>query len=119
MMTRTETTFFEPFDAELLLREVQVENYDAIVFIGGAQAEQLTNGVASSEVDRIISEARSQSVPLGGICVGLNILKNSNVTEVRQMLTDATDERLMTFDGIVTAVENSDVEAFVGRLLSQ
>jgi hypothetical protein len=110
---------FEPFDADLLFREVQVGNYDAIVFIGGGEIEHLTAGIASNEVNRIISEARSQSVTLGGICVGLNVLQNCNVTEVQEMLADATDERLMTFDGIVTAVDNADVEAFVGRLLSQ
>ena len=41
----------------------------------------------------------------------------SNIRFMDRGQTNATEDRIANFDGIVTAIETEDVEAFFGRLL--
>ena len=65
-------------DVDLLLQEVQVEEYDAILFNCD---NDITFGSARAETDRITQEAVAQGKVLAAICTGPRVLAYADVVE--------------------------------------
>jgi protease I len=61
---------------EILLSELKVEDYDAVIFVGGAGAKQYWNDPAAH---RIAREALKKKKVLGAICIAPVILANAGV----------------------------------------
>ena len=65
---------------DLLLKDVQVTDYAAIIF---ACDNDLSDGTAYPDTDRIAQEAAAAQILLGGICTGPNLLGHAGVLEGR------------------------------------
>ncbi len=67
--------------ADILINELKVDNFDAIVFIGGSGAVKLLDNELSYELAR---ETLSQKKLLAAICIAPTILAKAGVLENRQ-----------------------------------
>ncbi|MHC4708703.1 MAG: DJ-1/PfpI family protein, partial [Planctomycetota bacterium] len=63
-------------EARILLNEIVVDHYDAIVFIGGTGAREYFNNAVAWDIAR---EAADKGKVLGAICVAPSILANAGV----------------------------------------
>jgi putative intracellular protease/amidase len=116
-------------EVDLLLEDVQVENYTAVVFLCD---NDLTFGSARAETDRIAQQAAAQGVVLAAICSGPRILAYAQVVDgltvagepyqTCQMLEQAgatCSGRPVERDGlIVTARDRYASQSFVREILA-
>lgn len=66
---------------DILISEIKIEEYNAIIFVGGSGASQYWNDPSAH---RIAQEALSQGKILGAICIAPVILANAGVLENRR-----------------------------------
>lgn len=64
--------------ADIVLEDVVVSDYDAILFLGDMD---ITFGGGRPETDRIVQEAHEQGIVLGGICGGVRVLALAGILE--------------------------------------
>jgi len=116
-------------EPDLLLEDVQVENYAAVAFLCD---NDLTFGSARAETDRIAQQAVAQGVVLAAICSGPRILAYAQVVEgltvtgepsqTCEMLRDAggtCSGRRVERDGlVVTARDGYASQPFVREILA-
>ena len=107
-----------PFDADLLLAEVDPTGFDALVVVGGNMDELTNEGAGFSEVTRIVRQIDQQNGVVAGICLGLLPLSDADylrghrvaynefirhefemnrATAVRELV--CSDDRLVTAEG--------------------
>ncbi len=101
------------FQADYLLSEVNVNDFDAIIFIGG-HTNLLTSGKALDDVNKIVYQARTKDITLVGVCMGIDVLQEAEM--VREILSDAKNHRLGEFKGIRTAVSYEDTAELLDRI---
>jgi len=68
-------------DVDLLLEDLKVADYDAVLFIGGSGATQYLDDETCHQIAR---EAVSQNKVLGAICVGPTILAKAGVLQAKK-----------------------------------
>jgi len=114
------------------LRQVKVENFDLIAFIGGGGAEAY---VRHPEALRIAHEAAVASLPLGAICIAPLILAKARVLEgkkatvwddgqgtQREILEQAGAEFTgdsVTVDGLIVTGNGAEASEEFGRTLTE
>lgn len=63
-------------DARLFLHDIKVQDYDAVIFVGGAGAEEYFN---DQTAHKIATDAVSQNKILGAICIAPVTLSNAGI----------------------------------------
>ena len=113
----------------LLLEEVQVDNYNAVLFLCD---NDLTFGSARTETNRLAQQAIAQGVVLGAICSGPRILAYAEVVDgltvtgepsqtcgmLRQAGGDCTGQRVERDGLVVTARDGYASQSFVREVLA-
>jgi protease I len=78
-------------EATVSLKELRVDNYDAVVFIGGGGAEQYMN---DKEAFKIIQDSVKKGKLIAAICIAPLILANAGILQNRKATVwDAGDGR--------------------------
>ncbi len=119
-------------DVDLTLEELNVNDYDAIIFIGGSGA---FNYIENSIVHKIIKEAVSKKKLLGAICIAPAILAKSGILKGKKATVWSNkmdksavkilkengvkyeDKAIVSDDGIVTANGPSSARRFAERIV--
>lgn len=68
-------------EAAVAMRDIEVENYDRIVFIGGPGAGEYAS---DSDALHLAQEAKRAGMPLGAICIAPIILAKAHVLQGKQ-----------------------------------
>ncbi len=92
-------------EATVALRDVRVEDYDRIAFIGGPGATAYAN---DAEALRIAREATAAGVPLGAICIAPTILAAAGVLRGKRATVwneDGEQEAVLTAAGATYTAE--------------
>lgn len=116
----------------LPLKQVKVEDFDLVAFIGGPGAQAYVN---HPEALRIAHEAAASSVPLGAICIAPLILAKARVLEGKKATVwddgQGTQEAILeqagaectgdsvTVDGLIVTGNGPEASEEFGRTLVQ
>ncbi|MFA6523058.1 MAG: DJ-1/PfpI family protein [Candidatus Peribacteraceae bacterium] len=115
--------------AALSLRDVRVEDYDRIAFIGGPGAEALKE---DPEALRIVREAVKAGKPLGAICIAPLILAHAGILrgkkatvwdsggeQIRELEAQGAifSDEAVTRDGLIVTGNGATVAEEFGRVL--
>ncbi len=65
-------------EAEILISEIKVDDYDAVVFIGGSGAHEYFDDPVAQDVAK---QAKAKDKVLGAICIAPTILANADLLE--------------------------------------
>lgn len=82
--------------AELALSDINVEEYEAVVFVGGGGSKLLFN---NSDAIRIAKEMNEQGKIIGAICLAPVILANAGVLKGKKATVAGTEAKAIETQG--------------------
>ncbi|MEM5829416.1 MAG: DJ-1/PfpI family protein [Candidatus Aenigmatarchaeota archaeon] len=113
---------------DLDLSEVDVKNYDAIIFVGGTGAEIYFN---DSTALRIARETYEQGKVIGAICIAPSILANAGILEGKHATSFPSEAsnlkakganytgELVTVDGKIITAKGPEAASQFGRMIAE
>jgi len=84
--------------AEVSLHEVNLHDYEAIVFVGGLGAKEF---FADDEALNLVREANSEGKILAAICIAPSILANAGILDGKKVTAFETEESHLNEKGAI------------------
>ncbi|RLA85880.1 MAG: DJ-1 family protein [Deltaproteobacteria bacterium] len=95
---------------QVLLKDVKVEDYDAVIFVGGVGAQYYFN---HPEALRIAREAASQEKVLGAICLAPGILARAGVLKGKRATVWRSEAKTLKEKGAIYTGQQVEVDGKV------
>jgi len=95
---------------QILLKDVKVKDYDAVVFVGGVGAQYYFN---HREALRIAQEAASQGKVLGAICLAPGILARAGVLKGKRATVWRSEAKTLKEKGAIYTGQQVEVDGKV------
>ncbi|MFC1697538.1 DJ-1/PfpI family protein [Nanoarchaeota archaeon] len=114
---------------DLIVKEVKIQDYDAIIIVGGSGAPELADHI---EVISLLNNAKNSNKIIAAICFGPVVLAKAGILENKRATVFATDDsqkalieggahlirqNVVRDDNIITANGPSASEQFANELL--
>lgn len=97
---------------DILLEDVNVSEYDAIIFVGGSGASQYFNDPLAI---RIAREAYEKGKVIGAICIAPSILANAGILEGKRATSFSSEKSNLEAHGATFTGRNIEVD---GRIVT-
>lgn len=107
----------QPFEADVLLSDVDPANFNAVVFVGGQNEQILGSGEGATEVTRIVSGIEREKGVLAAVQGGVDVLEELGYEDILDGENDLPGFEIFSAQGIVSTTESRFADRFVAALL--
>jgi len=92
---------------DILLEDVNVEEYDAIIFVGGSGATEYFEDPAALQIAK---QAYEKGKIIGAICIAPSILANAGILEGRRATSYVSEKSNLEAHGAIFTGKNVEVD---------